>query len=116
MRGGDDSQIDRNRLDAADRNHDSLLNRAQQLGLHHERQLADFIEKQRAAIGTADESERGGNGAGESALHVAEQLRLHQLGRKHGAIDGHKRPVGAGTESMNLPSGDFFARRPFRLR
>ena len=83
--------------------------RAQQFGLHDERQLADFIEKQRAAIGTADEAKRGGNGAGESALHVAEQLRLHQLGRKHGAIDGHKRPVGAGTKSMDLPSGDFFA-------
>ena len=33
MRGGDDSQIDRNRLDAADRHDGSLLNRAEQLGL-----------------------------------------------------------------------------------
>ena len=49
MRGGDDSQIDGDRLDAADRHDGALLNAAQQFGLHGQRQLADFVEEQRAA-------------------------------------------------------------------
>ena len=57
VRGGDDSQIDRNRLHAADGNDRSFLDAAEQFGLHEQRQLADFIEEQCAAIGTADETE-----------------------------------------------------------
>ena len=109
MRGGDDSQIDGDRLDAADRHDGALLNAAQQFGLNGQRQLADFIEKQRAAIGTANEAQSGRDGAGERALHVAEQLRFHQLGREDRAIDRHKRCRRTRTESMNLPGGDFFA-------
>ena len=35
-------------------------------------------------------------GAGEAALHVAEQLRFEQRFGQAGAVDRHERPVGAG--------------------
>ena len=91
MCGGDDPQIDGNRLDAADRYDGTLLNAAQQFGLNGQRQLADFIEKQRAAIGATNKAQSGRDGAGERAFHVAEELRFHELGREDSAIDRHKR-------------------------
>ena len=60
-------------------------------------------------IGTADEAQRGRDGAGERALHVAEQLRFHELGREDRAIDRHKRIGCTRAESVNLPGGNFFA-------
>ena len=74
-----------------------------------ERQLANFIEKQRAAVRTADESQRGRDRTGERAFDVTEELRFHQLGRERGAIDGNERPIGAATEGMDLSGGDFLA-------
>ena len=49
--GGDDAHVDacaRSRADALDL---ALLQRAQQLRLQRERQLADLVEEQRAAVG-----------------------------------------------------------------
>ena len=60
--------VDGDRLAAADGHDGALLQAAEQFGLHRERQLADFIEKKRAAIGTANESQRGRDGAGEAPL------------------------------------------------
>ena len=59
----------------ADRPHLALLERAQELRLQIERQLADLVEEQRAAVGLLDEAALGVERAGEGAAHVAEQLR-----------------------------------------
>ena len=105
-----------NRFGAADGHHGSLLQTAQNLGLHRERQLADLIEKQRAAVGTPHEPQRGRNGAGERALHVAKELRSHQLGRKGRAIDRHERPCRTAARSVDLPARQFPCRRRSRPR
>ena len=57
-----------------------LLERAEQLGLHVLLQLADLVEEQRAAVGELELAELLAHGAGERALLVAEQRRLHQVG------------------------------------
>ena len=113
MRGGDDAQIDRNRLDAADWHHRAFLDTAQQFRLNRQRQLADFVEKQRATVGTTHKSQRGGNCSGKRAFHVTEQLRFHQLGGKHRAIDRHKWAADTRTKRMNLPGRNFFANTRF---
>ena len=48
---GDHPDVDRHRLVGADRDHLPLLERGQQLGLEVERQIADLVEEQGAAVG-----------------------------------------------------------------
>ena len=71
-----------------------LLQDAQQLGLQVERQLADFVKEGGAAIGHFDQAGLGGDGAGEGAFHVAEQLALHERADQGGTIDGNERAYG----------------------
>ena len=54
----------------------AFLQHAQQLDLHVEAQLADFVEEQRAAIGFLELAQMLVGGAGERALLVAEQDRF----------------------------------------
>ena len=68
------------------------LEEAQQQALHAQRHLADFVEEQRAAVGHFELALLVAIGAGEAALHVAEELRLEQRLGQAGAVDGHERP------------------------
>ena len=86
----DDAQIDRNRIHPADRNDGPLLNASQQLGLHSQRQFANLVEKQRAAVGTPHKPQRRRNGARKRALHMAEESRHGRVAPKDGAIHLHK--------------------------
>ena len=68
-----------------------LLKHPQQLDLHVQRQFADLVEEGRAAVGFLDQADFGDRGSREGALHVAEQLALHQRADQRRAIDGHER-------------------------
>jgi hypothetical protein len=91
--GADDADIDRlgragpHRLDAA------RLQETQQLDLKADVHLADFIEKQRAAIGRAHGAGVVVDGAGKGPLAVAEQFRFQQVFRDRAAIDRDERPL-----------------------
>ena len=50
VRRADDAHVDRNLLPAADPLDDALLQEAQQLDLQRERQVADLVQEQRAAV------------------------------------------------------------------
>ena len=63
------------------------LERPEQLGLQLERQGADLVEEQGAAVRQLEQARLGGDRAGEGALLVAEQLALEQVGRDRGAVD-----------------------------
>src|ERR1041385_2641579 len=52
----------------------SVLKHLQKLRLQAQAELANFIEKERAAIGQGDEAGLGGIGSGECALLIAEEL------------------------------------------
>ena len=92
MRGRQDAHVDRHFGVGADRADRLLLDRAQQLDLHRQRQLGDFVEEQRAAVGGLEQARLVGMGAGEAALLVAEELAFHQLGGDRAAVDRHERP------------------------
>ena len=64
-----------------------LLEHAQQLHLQRQRQLADLVEEERAAVGRLEETRLVADGAGEGALHVAEELGLEQVLRDRRAVD-----------------------------
>ncbi len=74
MRGGDDADVDLDRLLAAKALQLAVLDHAQQAHLRGQRQLADFVEKQRAAIRLFEPPLATAGGAGERALLVPEQL------------------------------------------
>ncbi|MNV48309.1 hypothetical protein D3C71_1402080 [compost metagenome] len=73
----------------------AALQHAQQLGLHRQRQLADFIEKQRAAIGALELALALADGAGEGAAHMAKQLAFDQRIGQGRAVHADQRPAGA---------------------
>ena len=92
---GDQPEVDAHRPRAADPLELALLQRAQQLRLQVERQLADLVEKQRAAVGELEPSLLQAERAGERALLVAEELGLEQRLGQRRAVDRHERPGGA---------------------
>src|SRR5262249_9910315 len=77
----------------------------EELGLQSERQLADFIEVDRALIRELKLAGLATVCSRERALLVAEQLRLEQLLGDRGAVDLDERPLRAGRREMD-GSGD----------
>ena len=63
------------------------LEESQQETLHAQRHLADFVEEDRAHVRGLELARLVAIGAGEAALHMAEQLGLEQRFRQAGAVD-----------------------------
>ena len=72
----------------------AVLQDAQQLRLRRFVQVADFVEKDGAAVGQLELAAPERRRTGERALLVAEQLALDQLGRNRGAVHLHERTRG----------------------
>ena len=83
----DDPRVDRDRLPPADPLDHPLLEEAQQLDLQRQRNVADLVEEQGAALGELDLADVRLDRAGERAALVAEQLGLEQVLGDRGAID-----------------------------
>ena len=66
----------------------AFLDEAEQLDLHFEREIADFVEEGGAAVGQLDQSLLVLDGAAESTLDVAEQLAFHERAHQRAAVDG----------------------------
>src|SRR5690606_26848646 len=87
VRRGDQADVHLARTGAAYPADLALLQYAQQPRLRGGRQLADFVEEERAAVGGLDQTAVLGNRTGERALLVPEELRLDQAVRNRGAVD-----------------------------
>jgi hypothetical protein len=61
------------------RSNSLLLERAQQLHLHLDRDLADLVEEERALVGELEAPGLAADRAGEGALLVAEELALDEV-------------------------------------
>ncbi len=95
MRCAEQPHLHRHLGGRADRAHGALLDRAQQLALHRQRQLADLVEQQGAAVRGLEEALAVLGGTGEGALAVAEELGLEQGLGDRTAVDrdeGLRRP------------------------
>ena len=84
----DDASVDRDRGAAADPLDHPLLKEAQQLDLERQRDVADLIEEQGAALRQLDLARRRLDRPGKSAALISEQLGLKQVLRNCRAIDG----------------------------
>src|SRR6185436_17184045 len=94
------AHVDVQRRRAADALERLLLERAQDLRLQRQRQIADFIEEQRAAVRELELPRLALRRAGEGALLVAEELGLEQVLGNRRAVDRDKRPVVARAERV----------------
>ncbi|MDT4845116.1 hypothetical protein FQZ97_790940 [compost metagenome] len=91
----DDSHIGALRLVATDTLEGALLQYAQQLDLHRQWHIANFIEEQGTAVGQLEAPGAAGDGAGKRALLMAEQLAFQQLGGNRATVDRHERRFAA---------------------
>ena len=64
--------------DAADALEPAFLEDAEQLGLHGQRNLADLVEEDGAAVGQLEPALALADGAGEGPFLVAEELAFQQ--------------------------------------
>ena len=85
------------------------LEEAQQQALHAQGHLADFVEEHRAHVRRLELAGLVAIGAGEAALHVAEQLRLEQRFGQAGAVDRRERHGRARAAVMNAARDNFLA-------
>jgi hypothetical protein len=90
---GDDPDIHLDADRPSDAPHLALLEHAQELRLHAGSDLADLVEKARAAARRLQEPLFVGQGPRERALDVAEELALEETLGEGAAVDGHERMV-----------------------
>ena len=111
--GGEDADVHFDGFGAAEAHEFALLNHAQQLGLGFRADGGDFVEENRALIGDFEEALLGGDGAGESAFHVAEKLRFEQVHGNGAGVDGDESFIGARGGGVDGFGDDFFAGAAF---
>src|SRR5690606_21592159 len=90
VRGGDDPDIDLARLLLADALERAFLNHPKQLALKLERNLADLVEEQRAAVGELEAADAIAERAREGAAHVPEELALEEIPRDRCAVHANQ--------------------------
>jgi hypothetical protein len=78
-----------------------LLQGAQQLRLHAEGHLADFVEKKRSSRRLDEEPLARQASVGEGSSRVAKELALEERLRHGGAVDRDERAVGASAPRVN---------------
>src|SRR5579885_598427 len=87
-----------------------LLEHAEQLELHVERDALDIVEKERAAARQLDLAHAVVNRARERAALVAEELALEQRVGERGAVDGDEAAVLPLALEVNRPRRELLAR------
>jgi hypothetical protein len=90
---GDDPDVDRRALRAADALDVAAIEHAQQLRLKFECELADLVEDQRPTVRSLERASARGARAGERTGFVSEQLDLEEVAGNRAAIDDDERPV-----------------------
>src|SRR5260370_10118586 len=93
IRGGDHADADPDRSAAADWLELLLLEHAEQLYLGVERELANLVEKNRAAMGELEPADALLDRPSKRAFDVSEQLALDEARRDRTAADFYEWPV-----------------------
>ena len=107
--GGDDPDVDRQRRAAADALDLALLEDAEELGLGLQGEIADLVQEEAPAVGQLEAADPPGEGAGEGALLVAEQLALDQSRGQGGAVELDQRLGRAAAVGVDRPRDQLLA-------
>ena len=111
--GGDAAEVHLDGMRAADAGDFPFLENAQQIGLRFQADVADFIEKDRAAFGNFEASLLAVLRAGERAFFMAEKFAFQQRFRQSAAMDHHERIVVARAGGVNRAGAKFLAGAAF---
>src|SRR5262249_3157357 len=84
-RGAEDAHVEANEARAADALHLRALDRAEELGLEGELEIADLVDEERAGVGLLEDAFARRDRARVRALLVAEEGRLEEVRRHRGA-------------------------------
>jgi hypothetical protein len=109
VRRRDEAQVDGSRLSFAEPHDFTLLNDAQELDLGWHRELADFVQKERAAMRRLEETWSIVNGAGKRATSVPEQFALDERVGKGATVHRDKRSTRSTRGLMQRSSEPLFA-------
>ena len=112
IRGGDDADIDPHRPRTPHPLERAILHDPEELFLGFERDEANLVKEERAAIGRLEPPRPLPASAGERPLLVPEQLRLNKRRRQRRAVEGHKRPLPAPREVVELGRRQLLASSP----
>ena len=110
MRGGDYPHVHFPRARRPDPLELPFLQHAQELHLDFLRQVADLVEKDRAAVSQLEAPLPHRHGAGERTLLMAEQLAFDQRRRQGGTVDAHQRARMAAAPFVERPGEQLLAR------
>ncbi len=105
-----DADVDLARTRGAERAKFALLQHAQKFDLKGRRGFADFVEKDRPAVGQFEQADAVLIGAGIGALLAAEKLAFEKLVRQGAAILDDKGLVAARRAEMDGAGEQFLAR------
>ena len=108
--GRDQAQVDRRAAVAADRAHFAGGEHAIERFLRRLGKRRDFVEDERAGVGFDHPADPLSERAWESALHMAEQLAVHDVRRNGLAVDDDQRPLGTEARRMDRAGDGFLAR------
>ncbi len=92
-----------------------LLDRAEELGLQFDWQIADFVEQQRAAVRHLKASHSGRHSPSKRTSLIPEHLALEQSRGNRRAVNRDKTVVPACARLMNGPCNQFLARARLAL-
>ncbi|OIQ76326.1 hypothetical protein GALL_419930 [mine drainage metagenome] len=113
--GADQAHIHRHFSGFADRAHPALLHGAQQLGLHRQRQFADFVEKQRPPLRRREKAGVIGRRPGERTLAITEKFGFEQMLGNGAAVHRNERARGARAALVHGARGQLLARTRFTV-
>ena len=112
---GDHSHVHRRRAAAAAQSLNLLLlQRSEQFGLQFQRQVADFVQEQRAAVCGLKSSDRLRHRAGECASLVTEQFAFEQARRESRRSSPPRNAGAAAGRRRESPAQSLPCRSPFR--
>src|SRR5262249_41823158 len=107
--GRDDSHVDPAlRLVAPDGLHLAGFDEPEELRLHPQAHLTNFVQEDRALVRHLQAPGPIAIGAGETTLRVAEELGFEERFRKSGAVHGDERTCGAGRSRMHVARDKVF--------
>src|SRR5712692_3667065 len=109
VRGGNQAELGFDRLRPADALDLAFLDRAQQLGLQIEPQIADLVEEQRAVRRQLELAQLLPVRAGERAALVSEQRALGELARDRREVHGDERRFRIARLPMDQPCEQLFS-------
>jgi hypothetical protein len=113
--GGEDADIDLDGAGAPDPFELAFLEDAQEFGLDDGGDFADLVEEEGPAVGELEAALALGDGAGEGAFFVAEELAFDEVFGDGGAIEGDEGAGVAGAFAVERAGDELLAGAAFAL-